>query len=50
MIKNKCLGASIPVFLGIVCLIIYKATTRIELNGTLREPFYLLPFRVFLLY
>lgn len=42
--KNKYLLASIPLFVGIICLIIYKVTTRIEPDGTLREAFYLLPF------
>ncbi|MBG9617619.1 DUF3955 domain-containing protein [Bacillus cereus] len=42
--KNKYSLASIPIFVGIICLMIYKVTTRIEPDGTLREPFYLLPF------
>ena len=42
--KNKYLLSSIPIVVGIICLIIYKVSTRIEPDGTLREPFYLLPF------
>lgn len=42
--KNKYSLASIPLFVGMICLMIYKISIRIEPDGTLREPFYLLPF------
>ncbi|GAB0169877.1 DUF3955 domain-containing protein [Lysinibacillus sp. CTST325] len=43
--KNKYFLASTPIILGIVSLITYVMVgTKVEPDGTLREPFYLLPF------
>lgn len=42
--KNKYLVASTPILLGIVCLIIYSMIgSRVEPDGTLTEPFFLIP-------
>lgn len=42
--KKKYFFAYTPIVIGVVFLIVYKINTRIEPDGTLREPFYLLPF------
>ncbi|MFE3577171.1 DUF3955 domain-containing protein [Lysinibacillus sp. NPDC059133] len=43
--KNKYFLASTPLILGIISLITYiMVGTKVEPDGTLREPFYLLPF------
>lgn len=42
--KKKYFFAYISIFIGAIFLIVYKINTRIEPDGTLREPFYLLPF------
>ncbi|HGE5780048.1 MULTISPECIES: DUF3955 domain-containing protein [Bacillus] len=42
--KNKYLLASTPIFLGILCLVIYSMIgSRVESDGTLVEPFFLIP-------
>ncbi|MBU5675419.1 DUF3955 domain-containing protein [Alkaliphilus sp. MSJ-5] len=42
--KNKYLFASTPMFLGVLCLIIYSMIgSRVEPDGTLVEPFFLIP-------
>ncbi len=42
--KNKYLLASAPVFLGVLCLTIYSMIgSRVEPDGTLVEPFFLIP-------
>ncbi|CAI8874262.1 Group-specific protein [Bacillus sp. IT-79MI2] len=44
MMKNKYLLASTPIFLGILCLVIYSMIgSRVESDGTLVEPFFLIP-------
>ncbi|PFA21626.1 MULTISPECIES: DUF3955 domain-containing protein [Bacillus cereus group] len=42
--KNKYLLASTPIFLGILCLVIFNIIgSRVEPDGTLVEPFFLIP-------
>ncbi|MGH1288752.1 DUF3955 domain-containing protein [Bacillus toyonensis] len=41
--KKKYFFAYTPIFIGTIFLIVYKINTRIDPDGTLREPFYLLP-------
>lgn len=44
MMKNKYFLASIPMFLGVACLIIYSIIgTKFAPDGTLIEPFFLIP-------
>lgn len=44
MMKNKYLLASTPIFLGILCLVIFNIIgSRVEPDGTLVEPFFLIP-------
>ncbi|WP_283747167.1 DUF3955 domain-containing protein [Bacillus cereus] len=43
--KNKYVLASVPIFLGIICIAIYNIIgVTIGPNGELNEPFYLIPF------
>ncbi|MDQ0174356.1 DUF3955 domain-containing protein [Bacillus chungangensis] len=42
--KNKYRLASTPIFLGVLCLVIYSMIgARLEPDGTLVEPFFLIP-------
>lgn len=42
--KNKYLFAATPILLGILCIIIYGMIgSRVEPDGTLVEPFFLIP-------
>ncbi|MFD3449529.1 DUF3955 domain-containing protein [Microbacteriaceae bacterium 4G12] len=42
--KNKYLLASTPIFLGVVCIVIYNIIgSKIAPDGTLVEPFFLIP-------
>lgn len=42
--KKKYLLASTPIFLGIICAIAYTIIgSRVEPDGTLVEPFFLIP-------
>ncbi|MDZ4407632.1 DUF3955 domain-containing protein [Bacillus cereus] len=42
--KNKYLLASTPIFLGVLCAVIYTIIgSRVEPDGTLVEPFFLIP-------
>lgn len=44
MMKNKYFLASIPMFLGVACLIIYSFIgSKLAPDGTLIEPFFLIP-------
>lgn len=44
MMKKKYLLASTPIFLGVICMISYfMIGSRVEPDGTLVEPFFLLP-------
>lgn len=45
MMKKKYLLASTPIFLGVICMISYfMIGSRVEPDGTLVEPFFLIPF------
>ncbi|WP_312475021.1 DUF3955 domain-containing protein [Neobacillus sp.] len=42
--KKKYLLASTPIFLGVICMISYfMIGSRVEPDGTLVEPFFLIP-------
>ncbi|MED3689823.1 DUF3955 domain-containing protein [Peribacillus butanolivorans] len=42
--KKKYLLASTPIFLGVICMISYfMIGSRVEPDGTLVEPFFLMP-------
>lgn len=41
--KKKYFFAYTSIFIGTIFLIVYKINTRIEPDGSLKEPFYLLP-------
>lgn len=44
MMKNKYLLASTPIILGVLCLVIYSMIgSKVETDGTLVEPFFLIP-------
>jgi hypothetical protein len=44
MMKKKYLLASTPIFLGVICMISYfMIGSRVEPDGTLVEPFFLIP-------
>ncbi|WP_338750985.1 DUF3955 domain-containing protein [Bacillus sp. FJAT-52991] len=44
MKKNKYLLAATPIFLGVIGLIVYNMMgSRVEPDGTLVEPFFLIP-------
>lgn len=44
MKKNKYLLAFTPILLGVICLIAYNMIgSRVESDGTLVEPFFLIP-------
>ena len=44
MMKNKYFLASIPIFLGVACLIIFSFIgSEVAPDGTLIEPFFLIP-------
>ncbi len=42
--KNKYLFAATPIFLGVLCIIIYSVIgSKVGLDGILVEPFFLIP-------
>lgn len=49
--KNKYLFAATPILLGILCIIIYGMIgSRVEPDGTLVEPFFLIPISYLLVF